>query len=466
MKKITSILIMFIFIASLVSINQVKAEDLPEITDAEIDQETEALIQDVSDPDLAEVGTTPDQSGYGLKLAMEKIRLALTFNRAKKAELSLNMAELRLKEARLMAAKNKLESLERIRNEHRKYLDIAERNIDSSDDDSEDALEKQARIEIKLKEQKGQVEELESLILLKAKGLTEEQKQKLLELIKEFEAENEDLELKITDKTNVVKTRLKAKGLSEDEIEIEFEHSKNETINLTREDILERKASHKIDQAEKMYNLAARLIKKVQNRYGNETNTTSNKTIKFSISDTTLELHAKAKSELDQAKLDLEAKEYFKAIENAHDSKKLSALTIASIHRGINDRAMEERLEKIEIDKLKEYREEERRLTEEQIKALKERRKELEEKLKERIKQLKEHRNGDDDNDDLDDDDKTNTYYICVDETSGSRVYKNRRAYGDSEWIKFYDENGVLIEATPELSPGIRYQIKTKVKNC
>ena len=100
-------------------------------TDAVIEQETQNVLQDdLQDPTLEDVGTTPDQAGYGLKVAMEKVRLALTFNRAKKAELALQLSELRVREARLMMAEDKLESLEKSRSQYRKYIDLAEKNID------------------------------------------------------------------------------------------------------------------------------------------------------------------------------------------------------------------------------------------------------------------------------------------------------------------------------------------------
>ena len=112
MKNITSILIILIFLASLVSINVNSQNEIT--TYAELEQETEAIVQsDVTDPALSDVGTTPDKAGYGLKTALERIRLTFIFNRAKKAEFALRLAELKIKEARLMAANNNLDALER-----------------------------------------------------------------------------------------------------------------------------------------------------------------------------------------------------------------------------------------------------------------------------------------------------------------------------------------------------------------
>ncbi len=366
---------MIMFIVSLVSINLVKADNQI-TTDAEIDQQTQDVVQNdvVNDPDLANVGTTPDQAGYGLKLALEKIRFALTFNRAKKAELSLQLAELRIKEARLMAAKNNLEGVERAKVQYQNHLEKAKDSLDKLNND-QDSFKNQATIQARLDADKNQVDEFESFILVKTQGLTEEQRQKLLSLIEEFKAQNENVELKILNKREILKTRLKAQGRNETDIEDEFENESNQTRNLTKEDVLMRKANHQYGQAEKMYNLASRLIDKFQNRFNvNETNATVNGT----LNSRTLELHAKAKAELDQAKVELDVKNYFKSVEHSRSSKKLSALTIATIHGG--NRSFEERLEKIEDreDKIKEHRDE----IKSRIEDLKDKRKNLMEELR------------------------------------------------------------------------------------
>ncbi|MEK6861736.1 MAG: hypothetical protein AABY07_07235, partial [Nanoarchaeota archaeon] len=114
----------------------------------------------------------------------------------------------------------------------------------------------QARIKVRLNEQQEQVDEFEALILIKAKGLTEEQKQKLLALIEEFNAQNDNFELKLVNKEDSLRVRLRARGLTAQQIETEYEQEKNKTMNLTKEEILQRRAQHKIDQAQKMYDLA------------------------------------------------------------------------------------------------------------------------------------------------------------------------------------------------------------------
>ncbi len=366
MRKITSIFIIVIFLFSLISF-QVNAEDNLITTDAELEQETQAVIDSeiTEDPELADIGATPDQAGYGLKLGLERVRLALTFNNAKKVDLSLRLAELRLKEVRLMAAEGKLEYMERLRAEHKRYLDIAESNFD----DSEAFVETQVQFESSVQDQVSQVNEIESVILLKTRGLTEDQKTRLLALIEEFRSQNQNLELKIESKRDVLKTRLKAKGLSDDEIEVEIEQGFEDD---DREGTLEDRAMHQVNQSQKMYDLASRLINKYQNFVSNNTNSTGNTSLSR-----TLELYAKAKVKLDEANKNLAEQLYIKAIESARESKRISALTIASIHGSFRKDLIWDRLNKIEdakekLEKRKESLEKIREKVEEKKNCIKE----------------------------------------------------------------------------------------------
>ena len=60
------------------------------------------------------------------------------------------------------------------------------------------------------------------------------------------------------------------------------------------------------------------------------------------------------------------------------------------------------------------------------------------------------------------------SYEVCKDSATGARVYQMSFSGDDSGWASFYDENGKLIEATPEMGPGAlnNLQPNTKVENC
>ncbi len=394
MKKIITFFLISIFLLSFFSI-KTNAEN--EITTlAELNQETQDLASKDTEEslDLVDVGTTPDESGYGLKLAMEKLRLAFTLNDEKKAELSLKLSELRVKEARLMVAKDNLKGLERARFEHEKYLKIAEKNIDSLNEDK-GLIRGQVKIKSRLDGQKGQIEELESLIMLKVNNLNSEQKEKLISLVEGFKSENENIEAKFVNKEESLKLKLKEKGITEKEIELEVEDEKSIEDNKQN---IKFKAEHQINQAEKMYELAGRLIEKYEQ---------NNNTINQSVFD----LRDKSKNALDLAKKNLELNEFFKSIEFARDSKRLSVLTISSLHGKFNAEVLEKRLEQIEekigfkikdIEKnkelLKRFKDENKDL----IKEFKDNRKELLDKRRD----FKEEKDDSDSDDDTEDSDK------------------------------------------------------------
>ncbi len=79
-----------------------------------------------------EAGTGPDSALYGLDRAFERISLALTFDRAKKAEKRLQIASERIAELREMVNKGKPEFAGRLTNDHAKGIDEAEEDIEAA----------------------------------------------------------------------------------------------------------------------------------------------------------------------------------------------------------------------------------------------------------------------------------------------------------------------------------------------
>lgn len=313
MKKLLTIGLMLIFLASLIHVYAQETTN----TDTDVEKALESTTTDV--------GITPDKIGYGLKIALEKIRLALTFNKEKKAELALKLAEKRLEEAKLMAKEDKLEALQRASKEHKKLLEKVRSNLKESGENEAD-LEKQSNIEIELENQENKAEDLENIILVKAKGLTDEQRQKLLTLISSFKNETSDLKVKVLEDKQAIIKKLKAKGVNETKLE-------EKEIKLGEN--AERFANQEVEQSKKMFELASKLIEKAK--------TDKNVTIKQE----TLDLKAKAELKLNEAKQALTNKEFRKTVELARESKKLSALTIASI-RGLEKELIIEKANQFE----------------------------------------------------------------------------------------------------------------------
>lgn len=60
------------------------------------------------------------------------------------------------------------------------------------------------------------------------------------------------------------------------------------------------------------------------------------------------------------------------------------------------------------------------------------------------------------------------SYWVCADPTTGDRIYKSHFNGDDSGWESFFDKNGNLIEATPEMGSGAMNNLQptTGVENC
>ncbi|NOQ55545.1 MAG: hypothetical protein GQ477_01930, partial [Nanohaloarchaea archaeon] len=80
------------------------------------------IAEDSDEEDASEAGITPDSPFYGLDVAMDNIGLMLTFNKAKKAEKKLKIANERLKEAKMMGLGNNLGAMEKAKARHDEML--------------------------------------------------------------------------------------------------------------------------------------------------------------------------------------------------------------------------------------------------------------------------------------------------------------------------------------------------------
>ncbi|MEK6835142.1 MAG: DUF5667 domain-containing protein [Nanoarchaeota archaeon] len=349
--RLKHLTILLIFLVSLVP-----AHSENNITTDAVNNEIEQLAETQNTNNI-NPGTTPDKAGYGLKIALEKIGLAFTFNKEKRTQLALNLAEKRLEEARLMANENKIDALLRAKEEHKKLIEKVKSDLKDSGD-SEADLDKRIELENNLEDQGNRIEDLESAILVKTKGLTDEQRQKLLDLIEEFKNQTADVKVKVSENKQEIITKLRAKGFNETKIE-----EKEAKLEANAE----RFVAHEINQSEKMFELASKLIEKAQ--------TEKNITIKQE----TLDLKTKAEAKLNEAKQALTDKRYKESVELARESKKLSVLTIASI-RGKDNKLVKKRLN--DFKEMEKIREEKKDLAE----KIREEQKNLREKIKEENK--------------------------------------------------------------------------------
>jgi len=122
------------------------ADDRPE--PVLIDAGEEELIIAPGPAEASEVkpGLGPDSPLYGLELALERVRLGLTFNKKKKAELHVKYAEERLAEVMAMQAENKAEHAAKAAEKQKKSIDEAEEAMNEAEEEGEDVSEVETKL--------------------------------------------------------------------------------------------------------------------------------------------------------------------------------------------------------------------------------------------------------------------------------------------------------------------------------
>jgi len=128
MKKAISLLVAMLMLLSLVA-GAFAAEDVT--SDTEV-QDTETVSQDdleTVEVNGEEAGVTPDSLLWGLERAIERVSLALTFNKAKKVNKRLTYAKERLLEVKEMTEKGKPEEAGKAAQAHAEDMQEAEKEL-------------------------------------------------------------------------------------------------------------------------------------------------------------------------------------------------------------------------------------------------------------------------------------------------------------------------------------------------
>ncbi len=130
---------------------------------------------------LTDTGITPDRPLlYGLDRALDRVRLALTFNEDKKAELGLKIAEERLLEAKQMALQNKTRFAEKAINGYQKRMSEVNKRMEgiTKKQVTKERIQRMIRIQTKAEELEMNVEDLNETLVLRgaSQGLQEKLK--------------------------------------------------------------------------------------------------------------------------------------------------------------------------------------------------------------------------------------------------------------------------------------------------
>ncbi|NOQ55482.1 MAG: hypothetical protein GQ477_01605 [Nanohaloarchaea archaeon] len=212
--------------------------------------------------DSAEAGMTPDSPFYGLDVAMDNIGLMFTFNKAKKAEKKLEIANERLKEAKMMAVANNLKAMEKAKIQHDAILLSAEEDIEAMNGNETEAIMSNIRIKSMLKVHNQEVADVEQELTLRVRGrFTVEQQGTLDAFIESMKGSSNSVEVKVQNKEEKIKAVVKrTRNLSDEEVDAEFENMDR----AAAQEHLGDKAVDVIGQAKKSLESSDALIAKKQ----------------------------------------------------------------------------------------------------------------------------------------------------------------------------------------------------------
>jgi len=273
--------------------NATEIENISEVINETFEEVniTEGVEENVS------AGITPDRPIlWGLERALERIQLALTFNKVKKAELRLKLAEERLAEMKLMAKKKKVKAMLKAQMIHAKLINqILGENVTINETVGQDEnLTKAEKIALRLEKHlqvlQAVKEKLESMNVT-APGIERaiqnavNRTSKVLEVIGKAEKENKTIPgLKVMKKAKVrrqlrkeIKERAAEENMTPKEyIETHKEELKQELRERIREkqikivERLEKKLERRIEGLERRKEALENLKQKLQERLSEE----------------------------------------------------------------------------------------------------------------------------------------------------------------------------------------------------
>jgi len=254
MKKFIALTMFVLMALSMLMVGVVSAEDLGDgLTDLNVSEEYEELEEDP--------GTTPDSVFYGLDRAMERISLALTFNKAAKAQKGLEHARERLLEVRAMIQEKKAAHASRARQGYEDAVEGVGEAVEGMDEDSdEDVIEgvvgDLAELRALIQENEMAIEAL--MNQLSDENLTDEDRAALEAELAELEAATEELKAQAEQRREEVKDRWRAvSGMNASEVEDAEDEIEAETGAATKSQRLAAKWIERTENA--LEKLKARL---------------------------------------------------------------------------------------------------------------------------------------------------------------------------------------------------------------
>ena len=176
--------------------------------------------------EVVDAGVTPDSPFYGLERAMERLKLAFMRDKAERALYKIRMAEERLAEAEEMLVEDNLEAAQEAEDAHDEIIEEAQQEaeeIESEDGEevAENALGDVERVQLGLLSHSEKVALVHNRILerMRLNNASEEKLAHIGEVFAKIQAKAQEMEQKIAEKRERVRTRYKVLSeLSEDEL--------------------------------------------------------------------------------------------------------------------------------------------------------------------------------------------------------------------------------------------------------
>lgn len=262
-KRIYRLLVFFAVAVCMVT-SVAFAQDTVSVASADVGVEAavlDAIAEESDAEDLSAAGVTPDSPFYGLDVAMDNIGLMFTFNKAKKAEKKLIIADERLREAKMMAIHNKLTAMEKAKKQHDGMLLSVEEDIDAMDaGNEEENLKNNLNLRARLEMHKEEISDVEQELTLRIRdGLTDEQKGKLDSFLGSMKGSSNSVDVKIQNKEEKIKAVMKKmRNMSDADVENKMNAFDREIV----EEHFLNKTGNMIENAEKTIDCAESLIDK------------------------------------------------------------------------------------------------------------------------------------------------------------------------------------------------------------
>ncbi len=296
--------------------------------DASAQQDVVSVMKETENP-----GILPDSPFYGLKTGFEKIRLMLVRDRIKRAEMALELAQKRLKEAKILAAMGKPEAMEKAMRNYDAIMERLEAELEKAQ--AANDTERVAMIEGLMAQLEMHMEEIEDAETVAGVAIQDNRtREAVLQKLDEIRKRIEERKMKVNAKREMVKEMIKKRyNLTDEQAEAMLEKARKEMAEKN----IKARAELELKKANRTIVRVEALISKMEER-----NASSERMEHAN------EMLATAKELYQEAMDNYTGGDYFTAWELAKESQRMAHLAVArpseqALYRFLERKKMRER---------------------------------------------------------------------------------------------------------------------------